>query len=87
MLDLVIAIFLALISAGIGKRLLEWLGECPEHPADVAALAVPLGLGLLAISCLAIAEAGWTLPERKSWDRFKALVGLMPIMYGHWAEE
>ena len=35
----------------------------------------------------AIAEAGWTLPERKSWDRFKALVGLMPIMYGHWAAE
>jgi len=34
----------------------------------------------------AIAEAGWTLPERKSYDRFKALVGLMPIMYGHWAD-
>ena len=35
----------------------------------------------------AIAESGWTAPERKSWDRFKALVGTMPIMYGHWAEE
>ena len=35
----------------------------------------------------AVAEAGWTIPERKSWDRFEALVGLMPIMYGHWAEE
>src|SRR5690606_4597214 len=35
----------------------------------------------------AVAEAGWTLPERKSWARFKALAGLMPIMYGHWAEE
>lgn len=35
----------------------------------------------------AVAEAGWSLPERKSWDRFKALVGLMPIMYGHWAAE
>ena len=35
----------------------------------------------------AIAEAGWTTPERKSWDRFKALVGLMPIMYGNWAAE
>ncbi|KKB79345.1 beta-N-acetylhexosaminidase [Devosia limi DSM 17137] len=34
----------------------------------------------------AVAEAGWTLPERKSWQRFSALVGLMPIMYGHWAE-
>jgi hexosaminidase len=35
----------------------------------------------------AVAEAGWTTPDRKSWTRFKALVGLMPIMYGHWAEE
>ena len=35
----------------------------------------------------AVAEAGWTLPERKSWDRFRSLVGLMPIMYGHWAPE
>lgn len=35
----------------------------------------------------AIAEAGWTLPERKSWDRFKALVGTMPILYGHWAAD
>lgn len=35
----------------------------------------------------AIAEAGWTMPERKSWERFSALVGLMPILYGHWAEE
>jgi len=35
----------------------------------------------------AVAEAGWTLPERKSWDRFKAMVGLMPILYGHWAAE
>ncbi|MGV8855374.1 MAG: beta-N-acetylhexosaminidase [Devosia sp.] len=35
----------------------------------------------------AIAEAGWTTPERKSWDRFKALVGLMPILYGNWSAE
>ncbi|WEK03621.1 MAG: beta-N-acetylhexosaminidase [Candidatus Devosia phytovorans] len=35
----------------------------------------------------AIAEAGWTLPDRKSYDRFKALVGTMPIMYGNWAVE
>jgi hexosaminidase len=35
----------------------------------------------------AIAEAGWTLPERKSWERFKSMVGLMPIMYGHWSAE
>ncbi|UJW84803.1 beta-N-acetylhexosaminidase [Devosia sp. SL43] len=35
----------------------------------------------------AIAESGWTTPERKSWERFKALVGTMPIMYGHWAAD
>ncbi|MEQ1900232.1 MAG: beta-N-acetylhexosaminidase [Devosia sp.] len=35
----------------------------------------------------AIAETGWTLPERKSWERFSAFAGLMPIMYGYWAAE
>ncbi|WDR03254.1 beta-N-acetylhexosaminidase [Devosia algicola] len=34
----------------------------------------------------AIAEAGWTKPENKSWSRFSAFAGLMPIMYGHWAD-
>ncbi|MCW5719852.1 MAG: beta-N-acetylhexosaminidase [Devosia sp.] len=35
----------------------------------------------------AVAEAGWTTPERKSWERFKAMAGLMPILYGNWAAE
>ncbi len=35
----------------------------------------------------AVAESAWTQPDRKSWDRFRSLVGLMPIMYGHWAAE
>ncbi|MEZ2330247.1 beta-N-acetylhexosaminidase [Mesorhizobium sp. RCC_202] len=30
----------------------------------------------------ALAETGWTLPERKSWPRFSALAGLMPVLYG-----
>ena len=30
----------------------------------------------------ALAETGWTRPEHKSWERFKALAGLMPILYG-----
>ncbi len=34
----------------------------------------------------AIAEAGWTQHERKSWPRFKALAGMMPILYGNWAK-
>jgi hexosaminidase len=32
----------------------------------------------------AVAETGWTLPERKSWERFRGLSALMPLMYGHW---
>ena len=34
----------------------------------------------------AVAETGWTAPENKSWARFSAFAGLMPIMYGHWAD-
>jgi hexosaminidase len=34
----------------------------------------------------AIAETGWTRKEAKSWARFSALVGLMPILYGYWAD-
>jgi hexosaminidase len=34
----------------------------------------------------AIAETGWTRSEAKSWERFSGMVGLMPILYGHWAE-
>ena len=29
-----------------------------------------------------LAETGWTKPSAKSWDRFKALAGLMPLLYG-----
>ena len=30
----------------------------------------------------AVAETGWTQPERKSWTRFAAAAGLMPVLYG-----
>jgi hexosaminidase len=30
----------------------------------------------------ALAETGWTKPAAKSWERFKALAGLMPLLYG-----
>jgi hexosaminidase len=30
----------------------------------------------------ALAETGWTQPEAKSWGRFKAMAGLMPVLYG-----
>lgn len=29
-----------------------------------------------------LAETGWTRREAKSWERFKALAGLMPVLYG-----
>ena len=58
MLDLGMALFLAIIAAGIGKRLLDWFGELPEHPLDALALATPLGLGILALAALVIGEAG-----------------------------
>ena len=32
----------------------------------------------------AIAETGWTNGSGKSWERFSALAGLMPILYGNW---
>ncbi|MDR3471182.1 MAG: beta-N-acetylhexosaminidase [Devosia sp.] len=34
----------------------------------------------------AIAEAGWTPQDRKSFARFAALCGLMPNLYGHWSD-
>lgn len=30
----------------------------------------------------ALAESAWTKPQAKSWNRFKALAGLMPVLYG-----
>lgn len=58
MLDLGLALFLSVIAAGIGRRVLIALGELPEHRFDALAQATPLGLGLLALSCLAIGELG-----------------------------
>jgi hexosaminidase len=34
----------------------------------------------------AIAETGWTAPERRDFARFTALVGLMPNLYGVYEE-
>lgn len=59
MLDLGLVLFLALIAAGIGKRVLDSTRELPDHPLDALALATPLGLGLLALACLVLGEAGW----------------------------
>jgi hexosaminidase len=34
----------------------------------------------------AIAETGWTQARHKSWPRFSAACGLMPLLYGYWDE-
>jgi hexosaminidase len=34
----------------------------------------------------AIAETGWTHARHKSWPRFAATCGLLPILYGYWDE-
>jgi len=74
MLDLGLALFLALVAAGIGKRLLNWIGELPDHPLDALALATPLGLGLLALGCLLLGEP---LTLRK-------LMGTLLVVAGIW---
>ncbi len=58
MIDLGFAALLALISAGFGKRILDGLGQSPEHPLDAMALALPLGMGLTALATLALGELG-----------------------------
>jgi hypothetical protein len=58
MIDLGFAVFLALVSAGVGKRILDRLGRTPEHPSDALALALPLGMGVLALATLGLGELG-----------------------------
>jgi hypothetical protein len=58
MIDLGFAVLLAILSSGIGKRLLDEFGESPEHPGDALALAMPLGLGTVALATLGLGELG-----------------------------
>ncbi|MBX6311367.1 MAG: 4-amino-4-deoxy-L-arabinose transferase, partial [Isosphaeraceae bacterium] len=58
MLDLGFLLLLMLWSAGIGLRMLARLVPIPEHPADALSLAIPLGLGALALATLGLAELG-----------------------------
>jgi hypothetical protein len=62
MIDLGFAVFLALVSAGAGKRILDRLGQSPEHPLDTLALAIPLGMGLMALGMLVLGALGWLGP-------------------------
>jgi hypothetical protein len=59
MIDLLFAIFVALICLGTGKRLLDRLAQSPEHPLDAVAVALPLGMGLLSLGTLVLGELRW----------------------------
>jgi hypothetical protein len=59
MIDLALAAFLAFIGMGLGRRILDRLGQVPEHPLDAAALSLPMGLGVMAIGVLGLGELGW----------------------------
>jgi len=58
MLDLGWIALLSAWSAGVGLAALRRFGPPPEHPADALALAVPTGLGLLAVAALGLGEVG-----------------------------
>lgn len=57
-LDFGFLALLAVASAGLGLRGLGWLRLTPDDPLDAWALAVPLGLGVLALAVLGLAEVG-----------------------------
>ncbi|MGP0068135.1 MAG: ArnT family glycosyltransferase [Isosphaeraceae bacterium] len=59
MTDLLFTGFLALIGLGTGKRILDRFGQAPEHPFDATALALPLGMGVMALGTLALGGLGW----------------------------
>jgi hypothetical protein len=59
MIDLAFAAFLVMIGMGAGRRLLDGLGQTPEHPVDAAAMSMPIGLGLVSLAVLGLGELGW----------------------------
>ena len=48
-----------LLRPASGRGCSSALGELPDHPLDKLALATPLGLGILALSCLMLGQFGW----------------------------
>lgn len=59
MLDLGFIFLLGLIGVAFGLRVLDACAARPRHPVETLALALPLGLGGLALGVLAIGETGW----------------------------
>jgi len=58
MIDFCFASFLALVAFGVGKLILDRLGQSPPAKVDLIALAVPLGMGILSLATLALGELG-----------------------------
>lgn len=59
MLDLGFVALLTLGGWGIGRRLLRFAGLDDRDSTETAALAVPIGLGLLALGLFVLGEFGW----------------------------
>jgi hypothetical protein len=58
MLDLLFLLILTLAAAGYGLRLLDAFGPRPTPVLDAFALALPLGLGTIALGVLGLGEVG-----------------------------
>ncbi len=58
MTNLLFLVLLVAWSAGVGRAILRRLAPLPDHPADAAALVVPLGLGILSLAALGLGELG-----------------------------
>jgi hypothetical protein len=58
MLDLGFVLLLTFLAAGIGLRLLDQLGDRPDFLPDAIALAIPIGMGILALTVLGVGELG-----------------------------
>src|SRR5690349_1241239 len=58
MLHLVIVLVITLLAAGAGLALIDLLGSRSEATADTLALAMTLGLGMVALTTLLLGELG-----------------------------
>ncbi len=59
MLDVAFVLLLTTWSALVGRAILASLDAVPSNRSDAVALAVPLGLGALALAALGLGEVGW----------------------------
>jgi hypothetical protein len=77
MLDLGFVLLLTFVASGLGLRFLDRLGGRPTSAADALALAVPLGLGILALATLALGELG--MLDRRSLTVLLGVVGILAM--------